>query len=52
VAVTEGGMTKWIEVSVELLEELGHWSAPLQVMITRDDDGRLEMVFREPVGEK
>jgi hypothetical protein len=35
-----------VEVSTELLAELGEWSAPVQVKITSDGT-RYDMVFRK-----
>ncbi len=38
--------TKWVQVSTELLVELGEWSPPVRVKVVEDDAGVLDMVFQ------
>jgi hypothetical protein len=38
--------TKWVQVSTELLAELGEWSEPVQVKVESDQDNILELIFR------
>ena len=38
--------TKWVEVSTELLGELGEWSEPVRVKVESETDGVLMMIFQ------
>jgi hypothetical protein len=42
----EGDTVKWVQVSTELLAQLGEWSEPVRVMIESDVDDVLELVFQ------
>lgn len=42
----EGTIWKWVRVSTELLAQLREWSSPVQVCVTSEEDGVLEMQFR------
>ena len=37
---------KWVQVSTELLAELGEWSEPVQAKVVSDTDGVLDLIFR------
>jgi hypothetical protein len=41
----EGQTVKWVQVSTELLAQLGEWSEPVRVKVVSETDGVLEMVF-------
>jgi hypothetical protein len=36
----------WVEVSRELLDQLGEWSQPIQVRVTQRPDGKWTMEAR------
>jgi len=42
----EGDTIRWVQVSTELLAELGEWSEPVRVKVVSETDGVLEMVFQ------
>ena len=41
-----GFPTKWVQVSTELLAQLGEWSEPVRAKIVEDKDGVLELIFQ------
>ena len=42
----EGDIAKWVQVSTELLAELGEWSEPVRVKVVSDADNVLDMIFQ------
>lgn len=43
--------TVTVKVSSELITQLSTWSEPVQVMITRDENGAYDMIARRPESE-
>jgi hypothetical protein len=39
-------LRKWVQVSTELLAELGEWSEPVRVKVETDVDNVLELIFQ------